>query len=251
MERPRPHSLTDALIRDGDLKLWSVVVTILGDLAPDKGASLPGPALSALIAAVGLSPDALRVALHRLRKDGWLESTRCGRISRYSLTPMGRSETAQVRDRVYRRDLPAGPGWTIAILPPGGAAPAQGLPLGDRCALIPAGLAAPGAITAPLGTGALPPWIEAELIPVDARAGYAALAQTLERAPGDTPDTPLARLALRVVLLHRWRRLTLRHSDLADQLLGPDWQGARLRRQVMDWLDRLPRSDLAQILEAG
>ena len=76
--------LHDALaqLRDSsDLRVWSVIVTLMGDLTvmgtPGADASgVSGQALGKVMAALGIRPEATRVALHRLRKDGWIESTR-------------------------------------------------------------------------------------------------------------------------------------------------------------------------------
>ena len=47
--------------------------------------------------------------------------------------------------------------------------------------------------------------------------------------------------ALRLLTLHHWRRLRLRHGDLPDLLLGEGWEGAAARRAVMAVLNRFPR----------
>ena len=69
----------EAVVSDlrGDIppRVWSLLVTVFGDLAQD-GSALPGTVLGEIMSRVGIKPEAMRVALHRLRKDGWIESER-------------------------------------------------------------------------------------------------------------------------------------------------------------------------------
>ncbi|MGR3492353.1 MAG: hypothetical protein ACU0DW_09860, partial [Shimia sp.] len=94
--------------RFGPVKVWSVVMTILGDLAPD-GDLVPGPELSALAGGLGLQPQAIRTALHRLRAEDWIASERRGRHAHHRLSPKGVRETREVWSKVYgpAPDMPA------------------------------------------------------------------------------------------------------------------------------------------------
>ena len=53
-----PQPVVAARLNCGALKTWSVIVTILGDLAAAPGARVPGPVLSALTEGMGLKPEA-------------------------------------------------------------------------------------------------------------------------------------------------------------------------------------------------
>ena len=71
------------------------------------------------------------------------------------------------------------------------------------------------------------------------------LAAAVERAlDAPVPADPVDRGALRVLVLHHWRRLRLRHGVLPDRLLGEGWEGARARRAVMAALARFERPPL-------
>ena len=67
------RQLVAQLSHDGTPRVWSLIVTIFGDLARESGMSLSGTALSRMTARVDVRAEATRVALHRLRRDGWID----------------------------------------------------------------------------------------------------------------------------------------------------------------------------------
>ncbi len=242
------HPLPDMLAELRDqfpLKVWSVLVTILGDFAPGKGDTLSGPALAALAGRIGIRPEALRVALYRLRKDGWIDSRREGRVAHYALSASGRAETREVQGRIYGSEAVRPSGWTLVIAPPeqGDVPPPAALALGRQmflCAQEPRlderHLILPCAD--PAATG----WMRDRILPPAQRDGFERLLNILARA---TPDAgmlaPLDRAVVRIMVLHTWRRLVLRTHPLAEAAMGPDWVGAHCRAEVAAWLERLPR----------
>ena len=128
-------ALLDDLRGFGDLKVWSFLVTLFGDLAADEGAELSGPLVSRLSTRLGIKPEALRVALHRLRKDGWIDSRREGREARHCLTRSARADTKAVHSVVYSRTLMQPKQiflLTFATNPPARA----GIPIAPRSVLL-------------------------------------------------------------------------------------------------------------------
>ncbi|WP_259940018.1 hypothetical protein [Sulfitobacter sp. M368] len=69
------------------------MISLFGDLAQGAGDRIDGPVLSAIMARQHIKPEAVRVALHRLRNDGWVTSEKSGRIRQHSLTDKGRRES--------------------------------------------------------------------------------------------------------------------------------------------------------------
>jgi len=62
-------------------------------------------------------------ATARLAKDGWLEGRRAGKLSEYHLSPDGRERFAEATKRIYSApDTEWSGRWTLAVLPPMGAA---------------------------------------------------------------------------------------------------------------------------------
>lgn len=249
---PETERKIDLLLACGPLKTWSVVVTILGDLYHSNTERISGKTLTGLTGRMGLSPQALRVAIHRLKKDGWLDSEKQGRESVYFLTPTGRAETALVRDLIYARRRPQGAGALLVVAPPDLAAadfaaalPAGALVLAPRIAIVPGEAGPPpGFLTAPVGSGALPAWVRDLLAGAEQRAEYRTLMR-VAAAICDGPPTrdPIDAAVLRLLLLHHWRRLLFRQHPLASTLLPPDWEGEAARDAVWCALQRLTAPD--------
>ncbi len=254
MQATDTQSEIDRLAACGPLRTWSVIVTVLGDFCTTREQRIGGRELQAVLGRIGLTPASARVALHRLKRDGWIESKRHGRDAAYRLSEMGWTETEAVRGRIYAKAPPARGAVYLLLAPPQVAAPdfAALLPEGavqiaPRTGLVAGapGALAPGLWAAALEPGAVPPWLAEAAADPDLRAGYARLAAAVEAALGAPVPTDAAdRGALRVLVLHHWRRLRLRHGDLQDRLLGEGWEGARARRAVMPALARFERPAL-------
>ncbi|GKY87210.1 PaaX family transcriptional regulator C-terminal domain-containing protein [Sinisalibacter aestuarii] len=253
-----------ALTRDGEPRTWSLIVTAFGDLARSDGAELSGPVLSAITGRIGVRPEAMRVALHRLRKDGWIASRRAGRVSYYRLTPAGRAEAQAASPRIYATGAPAPETWHILVAGP--TEMAERLALESRLAAEGYVALAPGAWLGP-GEGAdregllrlagpdlsVPGWLRAANMPPELAAAYASFAAHLDEAETALAETDpaalsdLDRAALRVLIVHGWRRLVLRHPALPDALFPADWRGAELRRRVAALLDAIGHPALDRI----
>ncbi len=256
-----------ALTEGAELRAGSLIVTIFGDMARAPGTGIPGPVLSALAGRIGVRPEAMRVALHRLRKDGWIASRRAGRVSVYLLTEAGRAETEAATARIFARRPQAPDSWHVLVAGPldpparlaldgtmaaaGCIALAPGVWLGPGPA--PAGLA-PGFFALDGAAPRLPDWLRETLMPpalaesyADFEARLATVAALLGRCPGTL--SPLDRAAIRILLVHGWRRLVLRHADLPDGFFPDGWRGAQARARVHALLDRLGPADVAALAE--
>lgn len=231
--------LAAALADRGGLKLWSVIVTILGDMAEGGYPEMPGPVLSSLIEEMGLQPQAMRVALHRLRKDGWVDTRRAARIGYYGLTPHGAAETRKVSSRVYGAAPTRRP--VLAVLAPGVATPEGGVSLARQSVLLDPERVPKDALSAPLPER-FPAWVTERLNEESVAQDYDWLLDVLNEIR-DLPDDPFTALTMRFVVLHGWRRLVLRSNPLAEAALGPASSAARCRDRVGDILAKLPRVD--------
>ena len=110
-----PKALIAALKDVGPVKVWSLLVTIFGDLSEAHGGFLTSRQLNGLFDAFDIQSGALRVALHRLRKDGWIESERIGRISRFKMTEQAQKETDKARPVVYRAPSDHLESWVFVV----------------------------------------------------------------------------------------------------------------------------------------
>ncbi|MCK0139291.1 hypothetical protein [Aliiroseovarius sp. F47248L] len=232
---------------DGDLRVWSVIVTIMGDMARGPGETVSGTTLGALMGAFGIRPEATRVALHRLRKDGWITSQRAGRGSFYSLTDHGRAQTNSVADRIYGPSMPSPNQWYLAVtlLSPDRTKCEHGLTAQRFTELAPGVFLGPahpkstkGLVLFSDNTPTLPDNIQHLLLPDAIRTEAHCFAKALKVTRDMDPASlaALSRAAIRLLILHRWRRIVLRLPPLP---LEPLWPDAHLRAEVQSQLAKL------------
>jgi len=249
-----PAPSLDALVADlpsgaGRLRAWSLVVTLFGDAVAPRGGVLRVAALQAVLERLGVEPGALRTALSRLARDGWLARDRRGRASFYALTPAKSEELAAATRRIYAAGPPLWNGdWQIASP---GAHP-EALTAGGFAE------AAPGLFLRPRLAGASPAPVDANLFDCPAEGARAtasliraawpetvaaermAAAEKAARALAPLAHAdPLEALAARTLLIHLWRRAVLASSELPAALQPPDWPGERARNAVRDLYWRL------------
>ncbi|SDW77136.1 transcriptional regulator, PaaX family [Ruegeria halocynthiae] len=247
-----------------DQRVWSIIVSLFGDMAQDPGAQISGSALTRIIEPMGIKPEAIRVALHRLRKDGWIDSNRIGRVSRHVLSEFGRTQSAAVTPRIYARgSTPAGR-WHLLIAEDGKTQVLEDVMLNHDYTPISRGAAlgpgsAPdqwdGLLALDIAPRAAPAWLKDRLCPQDLRTSCQALLDAVENATRTRPDgwspTPLQSATLRTLLVHRWRRVVLRQPDLPEVFYPPDWVGPACRDRVFDLLDVLPRPPAETLSGSG
>jgi len=244
-------------------RVWSLIVTIFGDLAQGPGDTISGPVLSRLTGLMGVKPQAMRVAMHRLRKDGWLESAREGRASAHFLTAYGRTQSAAATPRIYGAGA-SDPGlWHLLI---SGGAEGRGaaqleafsqsgdyLALGSQAILSPGSLPGdhPGLVGVETGAVALPGWLRAQICPDDVidacddlHAAFEAVARILQTGEALRADECAA---LRALVVHSWRRLILRHPDLPNGFFPQGWRGGDCRAQFAALMAVLPAPGLGAL----
>ncbi|WP_299780106.1 PaaX family transcriptional regulator C-terminal domain-containing protein [uncultured Roseobacter sp.] len=252
---PLDH-LTTALTDLGGQRVWSLLVTVFGDLVPDAGAGIDGPVLSTLMGRMNVRAEATRVALHRLRNDGWITSAKSGRTSRHSLTEHGRRETIQASRRIYAApdDMPGG--WVVLLTEKANGDPRNLLETAGftqmmpRVYIGPAGRAVPENTLA-LSGDAVPDWLRRQLTPETLCADYSKLHGILTEIDSALPNgadlSPVDCAVLRCLIVHNWRRLVLKHPDLPAALYTEDWREQECRALVTALLHRFPRPDLADL----
>ncbi len=255
------------LATQGNLRVWSVIISVFGDLALERDDVISGALLTRLTTLMGLKPEAVRVALFRLRKDGWITSRKTGRSSAYRLTDMGFRETQAARARIYAPCPPEPDSWQLLlsrpmiqaeraqderilrergyhVIGPGIYLGAGDLAAGDEF------LAVAGQITH------LPDWLRAAVPPEGLEQGFADLCARLRDLSalldGDIPALDATeRATLRVLIVHHWRRLLLRQPDLPDRFFPEGWPGVICRKRVIALLGRLDRPTLEDLRQGA
>lgn len=252
-----------SLTNTDPLRVWSVIVTLFGDLARGRDDRISGPVLTRIMAPLGIRPEAMRVALHRLRQDGWIQSQKSGRSSYYGLSPSARAETDAARPRIYASGPKPEGAWHLVVLPPKPAATRdrlEGELSGNDGVLVAPSVYLLGGDPLPVDAALLtlsgtdlrvPDWLRARIMPAALRDGYRDLEAALDALAATMPDphglSPLQVAALRVAIVHSWRRLLLSHPDLPPRFFSADWRGEAARAQVMALLARLGCPDIASL----
>ena len=94
----------------------SVVFDLFGDYIRYAGGAIGLTSLCELLAPFGVSPEAARTVMTRLRSEAWFESTKDGRTVTYSLSSKALSMLDEGRDRIFNRDAsPWDETWHIAV----------------------------------------------------------------------------------------------------------------------------------------
>ncbi|HEY7144022.1 MAG TPA: PaaX family transcriptional regulator C-terminal domain-containing protein [Streptosporangiaceae bacterium] len=233
----------------------SALFDLYGDHLRSRGARAPVAALVRLLNPLGISEPAVRTAVSRMARQGWLAAVRLPAGAGYALTPRAVARLDQAAERIYRRVLPDWDGsWHLLV--------AERVRDRARRERLRAGLTYLG--YAPIGdttwisprrSPELDALLQAERVRAerfDARLdgdarGMAArvwdldgLARSYRRwlamagalvAPvgQDTPDEAV--FAARSVLVHEWRKFLFSDPGLPAELLPGSWPGHAAARE--------------------
>lgn len=245
-----------ALLTLGGQRVWSLMVTLFGDLAQADGSSIDGPVLSAVMTEMDVRPEAVRVALHRLRNDGWIVSQKQGRTRRHALTPTSRQETLRASARIYSSPNAQEPGWQLLVLEDSGTVPREEMAEQGFAPLVPRVFLGSAASRPPknalvLSGGQTPDWLREQIGAQMLEAEYSALLPILKHASTSLDSGTLDALqttVLRCLIVHNWRRIVLRHPTLPRALLPKDWPGHSCHVLVDTLLNSFPRPSPDEIL---
>jgi phenylacetic acid degradation operon negative regulatory protein len=240
--------LLDALHADKPLRVWSLIVTIFGDVVMRQGRDpAPGPIwtghLLALLETLGVEPGLVRTSLSRLVSSGVLIRAKTGRNTFYRLGDDSAAAFAAAAETIYGRKTaqPLGPlhlcvidrasdrkaarealeAQGVRFLSPGaGLKPAH---RDEPPLILPDGvIAALAAAEGEAAAAARDLWRVDEL----QRAYRDFLARFADLAPSTDPENAIL---ARVILVHRMRRIVLRDPVLPLAVLPPDWAGNAAR----------------------
>ncbi|WP_298260755.1 hypothetical protein [uncultured Litoreibacter sp.] len=229
------HPLIKDLLDLETLKTWSVIATLFGDF---DGEQMTGSQIREPLGHLGIKPEAIRVALHRLKINGWIIADRQGREAVYRLSPHGRSETRVAAKDVYRQDVKFPEGWQF-VLTREDLAVAEAVPISKDVMLVPTGMIPEGPETLALNTtGAdLPLWIVEQLVPPRLLQNVESLTAVLQKvAMADQDISCMDAKCLRLLTLHHWRRLALRPGSWAHISLHPHGGLARCHAVITGYL---------------
>jgi phenylacetic acid degradation operon negative regulatory protein len=99
------------------LKARSVLFTLYGDYILHFGGAIWTGSLISLMGQLGFTPGTVRTALSRMCQQGWLRSTRDGKLSYYGLTDRGQERMEEAAGRIFHLRGETWDGqWTVVTL---------------------------------------------------------------------------------------------------------------------------------------
>jgi phenylacetic acid degradation operon negative regulatory protein len=111
------HGGVPDTLKDEPPRSKSLIVTIFGDSIVPQASEIWLSELIELLKPFSVNERLVRTSAFRLAEEGWLESQREGRRSRYSLTPSGKQRVEHAYHRIYDPPSQHWKGtWTIVIL---------------------------------------------------------------------------------------------------------------------------------------
>lgn len=255
MNRTTFQDLASCLTADQTPRVWSLLVTVFGELAQDEGAKISGTLLGSLTTLMGIKPEAMRVALHRLRKDGWIESERDGRKRIHQLTQWGRAQSAKATPRIYCLADVTAPAFLVICDPTTNetAATHPEAWITSNIVITTQPDLYSDAFSTRLQPGDLPEWMRHKAIN---RATQNQANALLDQMSAMHPTTDalsndgLSKLeiaALRILIVHGWRRIALRTPALPDFVFPDQWVGPACRTYVATFLSQLPAQNLCDL----
>ena len=239
-----------ALIKDlfnlETIKTWSLIVTLFGDLDGEPRVVLSGKDIGAIMGHMGIKPEATRVALHRLKRDGWIKTERAGREVLYSLSEQGKAETAAVYVDVYSQSVKYPEGWQLIFTEDN--TDISYLRVARNFVLLPkTKLDTVAGVSICLETDMPPVWFEHLIVSPKTLDLAHRLFKLLERYNRiDKNQSDLDASALRLLFLHHWRKLALRESTWAHIWLKKDGAISKCHSGITALLSNLPKFEMLQ-----
>lgn len=250
------------------MKPRAILFDLFGDYLRYAGGEAPLQALYELLDVFGVGESTARVAMSRMRKEGWFTTRRDGRATIYSLTDTAWQTLDEGRERIFNHQRDSWDGvWsmviygvaeperaerervrkTLAWLGFGSSAPATWVSPHERLNEVEKSL---GDTTARLdlltcrlrGPGADQEMANRCWDLVKLADDYTAFIDRLLELPLTESLSKLPHreaLLLRVELVNSYRTFPFRDPDLPEQLLPEDWPGWRAHQMFIQLHDAL------------
>jgi phenylacetic acid degradation operon negative regulatory protein len=227
---------------------------LYGDHLSSRGGWAPIAGIVRLLGAVDVAPPAVRTAVSRMVREGWLEPVEQQGQRGYAATARARARLAEARSRIYRTTDQDWDGtWHVVVVEHAVDRASRGRTAAAMGYLGYARLA-PDTWIAPRASAELAQSLAAEGLgsrqfvsrytePGPALAadlwdleGLAAayrqfLVAAQELTAGLEADlTPERGFAVRSLLVHEWRKFLFRDPGLPAEVLPPDWPGRQAAR---------------------
>lgn len=227
----------------------AAVFDLYGDHLARRGGWAPIAAVVRLLGAVDVRPEAVRTAVSRLSREGWLEAREHDGTRGYAMTPRAQRRLSAAWERIYRSGAPGWDGrWHLVVLAERIADRSRRARVAESLTYLGYARMAPDTWIAPRpsseldsAVGEVPVHAFSAELDGDGRALAAELWDLAELARAydgfvrwagtlvpdvDGLDERTA-YARRTELVHEWRKFLFRDPGLPDAVLPADWAGDR------------------------
>lgn len=237
-------STAKALLNIEKIKVWSLIVTLFGDLGRSSSQSLTGKQINSLLGHIGIKPEATRVALHRLKNEGWIETSKSGRETVYAMSERAKRETVQVYEDVYGEGNKYPEGWCLSVghdkeINQKSNGPC--IELSRNVSLVPVAHKKAGneRVYAKIDKTSLTQWLSNRLLPEQATKIIPLLIDiSNEHAASTVLQNPYDAFAIRLLVLHHWRKLALRDATWCYIWFYPESNFSDCQKKVVRFLSK-------------
>lgn len=237
----------DTLVSLEKIKVWSLIVSLFGDLDKSGSQSLSGKQLNSLLGHIGIKPEATRVALHRLKNEDWIETTRTGRETHYRMSNKAAMETAAVYDEVYSTSMKYPEGWQLQLsIENNTKSPTSQISVFKNVSLVPvkAKKSDSESLFVEFNRTHVPDWFEEKIVKSNVLQIAHALTKVVTSIDNNISEySKLDQTALRLLVLHHWRKMALRDTTWCHIWLFENGSLADCQNIIPHFLKRLPKTN--------
>ena len=248
------QSILSSFLERTPLRVGSLIVTIFGDAVLPYGEFVRLTSLLEITSTIGIDDGAVRVAVHRLEKEGWLKKRKVGRNALYALSKTGEEESRTAAKLIYGfNEQPVSGVLQMLIMADGpGRAKSREKLIENGWGLITANIVLTSGSKEQLSAlNGLSENDSYYFLPIDignkdvlrlcSRAwsldclndeykSFVQLYQPIaEQMQSGRTYAQSEALLLRVLMIHDYRRLILKDPLLASRYLPERWQGTKAR----------------------
>lgn len=234
---PFVESLIDGLHVTERPRIGSVIISIYGDAVIPQRNILPLSTIQELSTHLKFESGAVHTALSRLCSDGWFTRHKNGKHVSYELKNENKKTVEEAAQRIYGPNFLKEPkSWSIALFDkPTNQTPKGVYAINRKAWIVPDTIDLTDTDGDPIifnvqdVTQQIPKWSIANTIPLDITREYQFLNQLISPMNEDLKEVKnmneLNALLARVLMIHFWRKIVLKHSPVYRSLMPQEWPG--------------------------
>lgn len=258
---PSLKTLLDRIQTERRVRVWSLIITFLGDAIVPRGGEVSASTIQELMTRLGVESGAVRTAMSRLTSDGWVIREKRGRRSFFRLSKTGYDPFRQATARIYApadRDSGASPIMHLIVANAKSDRQQSSILRQNQVLEVHPGVyvsfdprlnatkeVTDSCLVTPITASQLPNWVKEKLGSEAQADGYRTVSELFRLFPTTDLTHPIDAMALRCLLIHEWRRVLLRGPDIPNACLPNNWPLEACRKTVASlYQELLPASEI-------